>query len=83
MKQSIIGALAGWKHEPSGGGLKLTLQIAESAKDFEEKAFQQIIVALNTRQLRSFARDIVRAAESQDIPLFARKKGIMQRIGFS
>ena len=83
MKDSVVGALAGWKHEPSTGGLKLTLQLAGSADDFQEKDFQRVIVALDPRQLRSLARDMARAAAEQNIELFARKRGFMQWLGLA
>ncbi|MBO9603697.1 MAG: hypothetical protein J7496_14435 [Novosphingobium sp.] len=79
---SIIarGALAGWRRTPSGHGIVLTLQVAESVAAFERKEFDRVELALNDRQLRSLARDLERAARSRGMDLRApRAKSWLSR----
>lgn len=71
--QQLTGALAGWRRTRTDHGIILSLQIAASADDVRSQRLGRVDVALNERQLRSLARDLVRAAEQRDIQVFARK----------
>ncbi len=68
------GALVGWKWNPTGDGLVLTMQLAASVTDFQENQFEVVQIALNDRQLRSLARDCGRMTEKRGLELWARPK---------
>ncbi|WP_336972323.1 hypothetical protein [Sphingobium aromaticiconvertens] len=70
----IVGALAGWKRDKSENGTVITLQVARDSSAFDEKSFDLVAIALNDRQLRSFARDLQRAAEDRQIKLWGKQK---------
>jgi hypothetical protein len=72
MDQAAIGALVGWKWEPSEHGIILTLQCAQDADAFSARAFDGTTVVLNDRQLRSLTRDLMRASEERGIKLHAK-----------
>jgi len=69
------GALAGWKRDKTDHGMILTLQVARSSDDYQQRRFDVARMALNDRQLRSLARDLARAARERGIDLDARRKG--------
>lgn len=69
----VRGALVGWRQATSEHGAVLRLQVARSVADARERSFDKIEIALNDRQLRSFARDLVRTARQRDLKLFARR----------
>ena len=69
----VTGALAGWRRTRARHGIVLSLQVATSADDRVQERLGRVDLALNERQLRSLARDLVRAAEERDIQVFARK----------
>lgn len=71
---SIIGALAGWKRSKSENGTVITLQVARNSSAFDEKSFDVVAIALNDRQLRSFVRDLQRAAVDRQIELWGKPK---------
>lgn len=68
-ERKILGALAGWKRNKSENGTVITLQVARSSSAFSEKSFDLVTIALNDRQLRSFTRDLQRAAADRKIEL--------------
>lgn len=65
--------LSGWKRTRTAHGIVLTLQLIDSPADFAAQRFEKVNVAMNDRQLRSFARDITRAAQDRGLDLFAKK----------
>jgi hypothetical protein len=69
----VRGALVGWRQSQSEHGAVLRLQVARSAADVRDRSWDKVEIALNERQLRSFARDLVRAAHERDLRLFARR----------
>lgn len=69
--QQLSGALAGWRRSRSSNGIIITLQVAESAEDVNRHTMSRVDLALNDRQLRSLARDLVRAAEQRNLDIFA------------
>ena len=70
----VRGALVGWRQSRSEHGAVLRLQVARSAEDFHARSLDKVELALNDRQLRSLARDLIRAAQGRDLhPLFARR----------
>jgi hypothetical protein len=73
----VIGALVGWKWEPTESGVIVRLQVAESRDAYAERRFDMVDIALNERQLRSLARDLTRAAEQRGIAL--RPPGKLRR----
>lgn len=70
----IIGALAGWKRDKSENGTIITFQVARNSAAFDEKSFDMVAIALNDRQLRSFTRDLQRAAADRQIKLWGKPK---------
>lgn len=73
-QMKIIGALAGWKRDKSENGTVITLQVAQNSSAFSEKSFDLVAIALNDRQLRSFTRDLQRAAADRKIKLHGAPK---------
>jgi hypothetical protein len=71
--RQLSGALIGWERSGSRHGIIVTLQIVESADQYQGRGFHRVSVALNDRQLRSLARDLARAARSRGLNLNARK----------
>ncbi len=69
--QQLTGIVAGWRRKPSEHGILLTLQVAQSEEDWKQQRFTRLNLALNDRQLRSLARDLVRAAEERNLEVFA------------
>lgn len=72
--KSIVGALVGWKREPSQHGMIISLQVLNPDTGVEEKKFQRVSLALNDRQLRSLARDLQRAADERGLSLWGASK---------
>lgn len=66
-------ALVGWKRSEGQTGIVLTMEVVESAEQFERKELTLIPVALNERMLRSLARDLARAAKERGIQLHAEQ----------
>ena len=72
-RQRLVGALLGWKRNPSENGTVITLQVLAVDSPEDRKPID-VSVALNDRQIRSFARDMQRAANARGITLWARPK---------
>ncbi len=66
------GALVGWKRVGTATGVVVTMQLAGSSSDFRDGEWDTVRMSLNDRQLRSFARDLARAAEARGIDLFGK-----------
>jgi len=64
--------LVGWKRTETEHGCVLTLQLARTGSDFAEQKHLRTTFVMNERQLRSFARDLTRAANERGIELFSR-----------
>jgi hypothetical protein len=77
----VRGALVGWRRSDSDNGAVLRLQVARTSADFREHSYDRIEIALNDRQLRSFTRDMVRAAQDRHIRLFARRSLLNRLLG--
>jgi hypothetical protein len=71
---TIVGALVGWKREPSQNGMIISLQVLDPQTKVEDKQFQRVSLALNDRQLRSLARDLQRAADERGLTLWGGSK---------
>jgi uncharacterized glyoxalase superfamily protein PhnB len=74
MSQQAVGALVGWKRTQTDHGVMLTMQLATSKADYDQRDFQLVQIALNDRQLRSLTRDLRRAAEARGIELWAKRR---------
>ncbi|WP_076072061.1 hypothetical protein [Sphingomonas montana] len=74
------GALVGWKRERSQHGILLTIQVADGVEHATGQHWQIVQLALNERQLRSFARDLARAAEERGLELFPRPRPRWRRL---
>ncbi len=72
-RQRLVGALLGWKRDPSENGTVITLQVL-ALDPAEGRKPVDVSVALNDRQIRSLARDLQRAADARGITLWARPK---------
>ncbi|PAX06326.1 hypothetical protein [Sphingomonas lenta] len=72
MAKQSIGALAGWKRSEVEHGVVLALQLVRSADAYRERDFDVVEVTMNDRQLRSLARDLIRAAHARGLDLHAR-----------
>lgn len=48
------------------------MQIVENAKQYQDRRYHRVTMALNDRQLRSLARDLARAALSRGLDLRSR-----------
>ena len=70
--EPVSGALAGWRRTRTSHGIVLSLQVAASAEDVRSNTLGRVDLALNDRQLRSLAPDLVRATEQRDMEVFAR-----------
>lgn len=70
----IVGALIGWKRRPTQNGIILMLQVLTPGAFALRGDFDNVTVVLNDRQLRSFARDLQRAAMSRGISLGPKPK---------
>ncbi len=68
-----VKALAGWKRDDTQHGIVLTVQLAETARDFDRGQFEEVAIVLNRRQLRSLARDLTRAASARGMETFAAR----------
>jgi hypothetical protein len=66
------GALAGWKRAETEQSCLLTLQVARSTEAFQLRDFDLVEIAMNDRQLRSLARDLIRAADERGLSLWGR-----------
>jgi hypothetical protein len=71
---SSQGALVGWKRQPTEHGCVLTIQLAASSRDFNDRNFDVVHLSMNERQLRSLARDLARAADDRGLLLWARPR---------
>lgn len=74
----MAAALIGWKRSLSDHGIILSLQLASSREDAQNREFDSVSLALNDRQLRSLARDLQRAADERGLKLWANRR----RFGF-
>lgn len=72
--EQLTGALAGWKRTRTTSGIVLSFQVAASVEDLHQRRLSRVDLALNDRQLRSLARDLIRAAEQRDLDIFARPR---------
>jgi len=72
MQLPITGGLVGWKRTDATHGCVIILQIATERSQFYDGKAQQVSVVLNDRQLRSFTRDLQRAATKRKLQLWAR-----------
>jgi hypothetical protein len=68
----LTGALIGWERRTSSHGVTVTMQIVENAKQYQDRRYHRVTMALNDRQLRSLARDLARAALSRGLDLRSR-----------
>ncbi len=68
----ISGALIGWERLSTRNGVVMNLQLVETSAQYQDKAYHRVAMALNDRQLRSLARDLIRAAKRRGIDLRAR-----------
>lgn len=68
----ISGALIGWERLSTRNGVIMNLQLVETSAQYKDKAYHRVAMALNDRQLRSLARDLIRAAKRRGIDLGAR-----------
>ena len=68
------GALLAWKRRGSQAGVVMTLQIVET--DAADHRFHRVILALDDRQLRYMARDLLQIARERgmELPLRERAK---------
>lgn len=73
MSTIATGALAGWRRTDGLNGIVLTMQIVDSIEAYQDHRVAKVQVALNDRQLRSLARDLMRAASERGIELQARR----------
>ena len=73
MPEGAKGALAGWKWQAGDHGVVVRLQLVSSPAAYDRHEFDIVQVSLNDRQLRSFARDIQRAAEARGLELWAKR----------
>jgi hypothetical protein len=78
----VRGALVGWRRTNSTYGVVLRLKVARTAADYRERNLESVEVALNERQLRSFARDLARATHDRNIHLFP-PMGLWGRLRFA
>jgi len=79
MELPITGGLVGWKRIDAAHGCVLVLQIAAERSQFYDGKAQQVSVVLNDRQLRSFTRDLQRAATKRNLQLWA-KPNLLRRL---
>lgn len=70
----VRGALAGWKRSVTDHGVVVTVQVATTPERFQARDFDEVQLALNDRQLRSFARDLARAARERGMELAAPRR---------
>jgi hypothetical protein len=63
--------VAGWRREQSANGIVLTVQLAFTRQQADERRWEKLPLVLNDRQLRSLTRDLTRAAQERGIRLFA------------
>lgn len=67
--------LVGWKRDVTEHGIVLTMQVARTADDARLRRNDKVAIVLNERQLRSFARDLVRASASRGLDVFHEARG--------
>lgn len=72
-RERLVGALLGWKRQPSENGIVITLQVL-TVDSAEDRQHVDVSLALNERQIRSLARDMQRAANARGIRLWSRPK---------
>lgn len=72
--QHLVGALIGWKRQPSEHGMIISFQLLAPEASVEKRESDRVSLALNDRQLRSLARDLQRAADERGIKLWASSK---------
>ena len=68
----FYGALAGWKRSKTPSGATFSLQLAENQVAWAAQDYHRVHITMNDRQLRSFARDLARAAEARGLDLRAK-----------
>lgn len=67
-------AVVGWKREQSRHGIVLTLQLIADRDAYRERRFDQMSIVLSDRQLRSLARDLIRASAARGMEVFAPRR---------
>jgi hypothetical protein len=70
----VIGALAAWQRRRTPNGEVIKLKIARSTDAFDSGDLETVILGLNDRQLRAFARDLVLASVEHGLPIDGVRK---------
>lgn len=70
----FVGALLGWKRQPTPNGIILTLHVLRPEASASGREQDNIAVALNDRQICSLIRDLHRAAAQRGLAVRAKPK---------
>lgn len=74
-EKHLAGALAGWRWSLTGNGVVVRIQVATSKREFDDRDFVTVDLALNDRQLRSLTRDMIRATDERGLTLGSKRGG--------
>lgn len=74
MSERSAQAVAGWRRFDGEHGIVLRMQLVGSVDGYRRREFDRVDLVLNDRQLRSLARDLVRAAEARGLELEAKRR---------
>ncbi|WP_156141152.1 hypothetical protein [Sphingomonas sp. 37zxx] len=71
--QPMVRSVAGWRRFEGASGIVLRLQLFEGHEAFEQRRLDRVDLSLDDRQLRSLARDLVRAVEQRGMALHDKR----------
>lgn len=74
MSVENLGAAVSWQRHPSKSGIVLSIRLAETPADFHAECFREVQFALNDRQLRQIAIDLVKSASERGITFYPPRR---------